>query len=136
MQGASEPVCTGKVLKGLQGASPRGFCMKDGEDRRKSTVLTGNMVVLAIKAQDRGPGPGTTMLSQGGAEQEPALPEAALSWCDLWMFLSGVPHSSPLHTTAGCREMGWEETKGVLGQKQHTGEQKGKEAQDWVGEEG
>lgn len=31
--------------------------------------------------------------------------------------------------------MGWEETKGFVGQKQHTGEQKGKEAQDWVGEE-
>lgn len=32
--------------------------------------------------------------------------------------------------------MGWEETKEFLGQKQHTGEQKGKEAQNWVEEEG
>lgn len=31
--------------------------------------------------------------------------------------------------------MGWEETKGFLGQEQHIGEQKDKEAQDWVGEE-
>lgn len=74
MQGAREPVCTGQVLKGLQGASPRDFCMKDGEDRRKSTVLTGDVVVLAIKAQGRDPGPETTMLSQWDAEQEPAAP--------------------------------------------------------------
>lgn len=50
--------------------------------------------------------------------------------------MSGALHSSPLQTADGCREMGWEETKEWLGQKQHPGEQKGKEAQDWVGEEG
>lgn len=33
-------------------------------------------MVPAIKAQDRDPGPETTMLNQWDAEQEPALPEA------------------------------------------------------------
>lgn len=51
IQGASKPVCTGQVLKSLQGASPRS--MEDGKDRRKSIVLTGNMVVPAIRAQGR-----------------------------------------------------------------------------------
>lgn len=48
--------------------------MKDGEDRRRSTVLTGNMVVPAIKAQDRDSGPGTAMLSQRDTGQEPVGP--------------------------------------------------------------
>lgn len=70
MQGAREPVCTGQVLKSLQGASPK----DDGEDRRKNTVLTRIMVEPAIRAQDRDPGPETTMLSQWDAEQETVGP--------------------------------------------------------------
>lgn len=53
--------------------------MKDGEDRTKSTVLTRIMVVLAIRAQDRDPGPETTMLSQWDAEQEPVGPARSSS---------------------------------------------------------
>lgn len=93
--------------------------MKDGEERRKSPVLTKMMVVLAIRAQDRDPGPETTILSQWDAEQEPVGP-ARSSTGLVWLFLSGSLHSSPLQTMDECREMGWEGKRGFLGQKQHT----------------
>lgn len=58
--------------------------MKDGEDRRRCTVLTGNVVVPAIRTQDRDPGSETTTLSQWDAKQEPVGPARSsteLMWC-------------------------------------------------------
>jgi len=47
VHGASEPR---EDLGSLQGASPRYFCLRDGEDRGKSTVITANVVVPASRA--------------------------------------------------------------------------------------
>lgn len=60
--------CTRKDLSCLQGASSRDFCLKVGEDRGKSTVVTRNMVVPASRPQDRPLGPETTILCQWDAE--------------------------------------------------------------------
>lgn len=116
MQGASEPVCTGQVLKSLQGASPKDFHMQDGEGRRKSTVLTRNMVVPAIRAQNGDPGPEPTMLSQWDAEQEPVGPARSsteLMWC------SGISVWVPtLFSFANYR---WVQRDGLGGDKEVPG---------------